>query len=301
MAVLCLVGALLLTFFMSEPSVPAASYGTVTGWGINWSVMGSWCRYVEFVLALLAALAMVLLNKHFTFLGGMTMLFVSLTLLAVPSLSVAVGGMADGMLMALVYLVLTHMLFSLFEQRDFTTRIFTLFVIIAGFSLIESAFVWMLPLFFFGVVQVRSMSIRGILAAVFGILTPYWIVLGSGLVPTDALVWPHVDSAFSGAGAALAVAGGVLAVGMAAIGVNSFTLISYRLQLRTYNGFTLMAILWAVIMIVADSGNASLYIPVLIVNVAMQLAHCLNAKPYRRRYIAVLLIMAALITVYSLV
>ena len=63
MAVLCLVGALLLTFFMSEPSVPAASYGTVTGWGINWSVMGSWCRYVEFVLALLAALAMVLLNK----------------------------------------------------------------------------------------------------------------------------------------------------------------------------------------------------------------------------------------------
>ena len=145
------------------------------------------------------------------------------------------------------------------------------------------------------------MKRRKQIAGGFGILTPYWIVLGSGLVPTDALVWPHVDSAFSGAGAALAVAGGVLAVGMAAIGVNSFTLISYRLQLRTYNGFTLLAILWAVIMIVADSGNASLYIPVLIVNVAMQLAHCLNAKPYRRRYIAVLLIMAALITVYSLV
>lgn len=43
--------------------------------------------------------------------------------------------------------------------------------------------------FFIGFLQMRAINFRGVLAALFGLITPFWIVIGLGLIdPTTALL-----------------------------------------------------------------------------------------------------------------
>lgn len=255
---------------------------------------------VNYALIVFATIIMILLNKSYLFLGGLTMLFASLYILlecAVPDLSATWN---SGSAVAVVTLICMFILFSCYENRASVNRIFLIFTLLSAFSFFQVAFVYLLVLFFVGVVQIRAFSLRTFLAMIFGIVTPYWLAIGFGMwnplnfvfpVPVPIYMLDVIPFYF--------VSAAVIAfIGIVAVVANFLTLMKYRLQIRVYNGFALIMLLLSMALMIVDAGNALAYFALLNVGVAMQVAHVFFASTFKRRYIFIVLIFLLMVANY---
>ena len=214
-------------------------------------------------------------NKVFTFVRSMTHLCVSaffLLQLANPSGLVSFHA---GTLMCLVMaLTLTPAL-------------------VATGCMFHYGFLILIPVFLLGFLNLGVLNLKGVLAMFFGLVTPFWIILGLGIVsPTEALApqwmalqWPAVNPLII-----LAAATAVLGIVLAAL--NLHTIMNYRMQTRVYNAFFIITLVLAVIGMCLDHQDLNVYLPLLNLMVAVQVAlvHSLRSSPYR--YIFLLLFIA---------
>ena len=148
------------------------------------------------------------------------------------------------------------------------------------------------------------LNLKGVLAMFFGLITPFWIVLGMGIAaPADFnmpqlcgiwdMVAPSAVTPLLVLVAVIAVMGIVLAV------MNLMTIMNYRMQTRVYNAFFVFMLVMAVIALCVDFGDATVYLPLLSLMVAVQIAHAhtLRATPFR--YVFILLLIVGSITFYT--
>ena len=77
------------------------------------------------------------------------------------------------------------------------------------------------------------------------------------------------------------------------IGVNVLRIISYKMQVRAYNGFFLILSLFTMVMMVLHYDNMLTYLPILNMCLAVQIAHTFTINNYLRRYIPYLLFAVA--------
>ena len=280
----------------------AAGDGILPMEGFRAFLQGTAGTVLNFILFVLTTVIMITVNRRFSYLGSLTTLDAALFSIfqgAVPALAMP---WSDGSLVALITWLCTGSLFHIYDKRQATPQIFLIFAALSAMSMFQSAFVFLLPLFFIGIIQMRIAGLKGILAMIFGIATPYWIALGMGIVSPESLHFPEMVSVFELESIPfhLYFGFGVAALGVIAVTANTLTLIKYRLQLRVYNGFTLFTILFCIIMLVADSGNALAYLPLLNIVVGTQTAHWFVAKNYKRKYIALTFIILLACSAFGL-
>ena len=121
-------------------------------------------------------------NKVFTFVRSVTHLFVSAFFwlqIANPSALVALH---VGTLMCLMTAGLLLPLFASFQDRHAGRSIFLAFALAATGSMFHYGFLVLLPAFLLGFLNMGVMNLKGVLAMLFGLVTPFWIILGLGLV-----------------------------------------------------------------------------------------------------------------------
>ena len=76
--------------------------------------------------------------------------------------------------------------------------------------------------------------------------------------------------------------------------VNMITFLNYRLQVRVYNSFFMIMTVIAIIAMAADYRNLLLYVPVLNLCVAIQIAHTFTIQvAHVRRYLILVILAAA--------
>ena len=148
----------------------------------------------------------------------------------------------------------------------------------------------------------RAMGLKGVLAMLFGLVTPFWIAMGLGIASPADFALPHYEgfwqmpqeawaSHLTILVAVTAVLGAVLAV------MNLYTIMNYRPQTRVYNIFFIIVLVLAIIAICFDFKKLVVYLPLLNLTVAVQVAHVhtlRTAAPYR--YLFILLFTAACLT-----
>lgn len=251
------------------------------------------------LLCLMAAGGIMLaLNKVYGYIRSMTHLYVSAFLLlqlANPSGLVALGA---GTLVCLVTALLAMPLFASFQDRHSQRHIFLVFAVVAAGSMFHYGALVLLPAFLLGFLNMGVFNLKGLLAMLFGLITPFWIVLGLGIVaPTDFNA-PHFNGIWNLAAlpqfthelvlaALTAVVGVVLAV------MNLMTIMNYRMQTRVYNVFFVFVLVLAVIALCIDYSDIAVYLPLLSLMVAVQVAQAHNLRStHSRRYISMLLFIA---------
>ena len=248
------------------------------------------------LLCLLATGAIVLaLNKIYTFVRSMTHLIVSaffLLQLANPAGLVALNA---GTLLCLVTAVTLMPLFASFQDSHAQRSIFLIFAMVATGTMFHYGFLMLIPAYLLGFANMRALGLKGVLAMLFGLVTPFWIALGLGLVnPTDAALpqWPLMDRPQLNLQVILAVVTAVLGIVLAVL--NLFTIMNYRMQTRVYKIFLIILLVMTILAACLDYRDMAVFLPLLNLMVAIQVAHGHTLRTaFHLRYVLMLLFTVA--------
>ena len=241
---------------------------------------------VNSILILSGGILLLRINNLFSLIQKHTLLpFLFFLLLEVcsPSLSL----LCNGNIMAVV---LTTILFSFFSayQQERAQPAFLMMGIISLCTLFCPEFAYYIPLFIIGFAQIRYFTLKSLLGAFIGFATPFWILIGIGIMPfsglsalipdftfhipetlpfNDPQFWTIVLTALLG-----------LFSGTATL----YTTFNEKRQTRAYNGFINLLSVYSAILLIIDYRNYTLYLPVLNMAVAMQAAFFFtnNTKKY---------------------
>ena len=129
----------------------------------------------------------------------------------------------------------------------------------------------------------------------FGLVTPFWITLGMGIASPADLVLPQINGIWNVVAQTrldlLLVSTVLIAVaGIVMAGMNLMTIMNYRMQTRVYNAFFVFVLLMAVVAICIDFSNVAVYLPLLGLMTAVQMAHAHTLSHVPFRYLLILLL-----------
>lgn len=256
------------------------------------------------IIAILGICALMIeLNKIFSFIRQVTLLYGSMFLMLQVSDPYVTTTLFDGTLLALFVVATTYIIFNSFQSSTSKRSIYITFTILSAACTFQYAFLYLIPVYFIGFLQMRAMSLKGTIAMILGLITPFWILLGFGIVtfsdfmpPHLANVWDHLDLTQSGMLISSAAITGLLTLIL--LVVNAFHILSYRTQIRAYNGFFTILSVFTILAMMIDYNNILIYLPMLNICLAIQIAHFFTINTYRRRYLIIFLFIIACTAIY---
>ena len=244
---------------------------------------------------------MLALNKVFNYVRAVTHLFVSAFFLLQITHPASLVTFNAGTLLSLLMALSAMPLFAAFQDKHSQRRVFLLFALAAAGAMFNYGFLVLIPAFLLGFLNMGVLNLKGILAMLFGLVTPFWIVLGLGIVSPLDFTAPQFQGIWHQPGNAAAMLLLVLAVLISLLGivlavVNLFTIMNYRVQTRVYNAFFVFVLLSIIVAIGIDYRDVAFFLPLLNLMVAVQIAHAHTLHPHNSyRYILILLLIVGCI------
>lgn len=285
---------------------PATSEGT----GIFFSLRGTLIEAgpVSALINVAGILAtggiMLALNKVFSYVRSVTHLFVSAFFLLQVAHPSGLVSFNTGTLLCLVTALAIMPLFSSYQDRHSQRSIFLIFALIATGSMFHYGFLVLIPAFLLGFMNMGVFNLKGLLAMFFGLVTPFWIVLGLGIATPADFVMPQVDGVWDLAGKSrmtLVLASLTALLGIVLAVMNLMTIMNYRMQTRVYNAFFVFVLAALLIALCLDFGNVAIYLPLLGLMVAVQIAHVHTLRATMQyRYVFILLFIAGCIGFFAI-
>ena len=248
-------------------------------------------------------LTMLLLNKVYNVLRSMSSLYIALFAamqLATPALFTQ---FYTGSALAIVVPVCIFFLFSCYREPASTRHIFVIFLLLSFFTATQYCYAGYMIVFLAGLGQMRIFNARSLVAAALGIITPWWIMFGFGIVSPDSVRMPSFVSIFSEIDYEetfmLLVTLGVTAFIMVLCFVLNFLkTIAYNARARAVNGvFTVLALV-TMAMMCADYRNIIAYVPMLNFCAAMEATHYFSTHRAEKSFIAILIILAVYAAIF---
>lgn len=255
---------------------------------------------VTFAMAAL----MIALNRTFNLLKTMTLLDSSLFLVMSMSTPWLLVQFHTGTVLTLTLLLCLFLLYSTYANPDGLKRVFLIFAILSAMSMTQYCYVVYMPVFIIGCAQMRIFGARTVSAIVLGIVTPWWIVLGSGLASVHDIHMPQMAALFNSfdivenLGLVMAV---LLSTALLLIGwtLHFPRMIAYNAHMRAYNGTLSVLALVTLIAICADFANISAYAPTLFMCSAFYISRMFASKQAPNSYMAILFIVFLYAMLYT--
>ena len=285
-AVVGIVAAYAMLLFFGTPSVPPVE--GLFGGGLDHllpSGILSWA--VNMVVVFVAAVMLNWLNKTYVFIREHTMMFVTVFLCATLSNPVVSTSLGTPTLLALALVVCTYVMFGTFQQHDSQSVAFLITMILTVCAMQSFVFALYIPVFIVGFFQMRIFTLRTLLAVLVGIVVPVWTATRlPALLGGIATLRGGVDAGLLPQPMFMVAVGTIFGLS------NALTLISYRQQLRAYNGFVNVMAVATVLFMVADVSHAEAYAVVANMLAAVQVAHFFTIRKMPKLYIVFFALMA---------
>jgi len=264
-----------------------------------WIASGSTSLWMS-VIANLAITGMLLyINHSYNLLRSLSMLFVVLF----ASMTAAIPGLSaqfhSGTLLALVLTCCISLMFGCYGRPRRRREVFMVFFLLSGGAAVQYAFVVYIPVMLLCCIQMRVMSARTAAAAVLGMVTPWWLLIGLGLIAPGDIHAPHITNLLSiidfSDSIHLAVTALLTAcVFTAAVVLDLFRTMAYNARSRSYNGTVVLTGFVTIIAMAADYNNAAAYMPVLNMCAALQAAQFFIIHRSAKSWIGI----SCLLTIY---
>ncbi len=241
---------------------------------------------INALLMVAGGILLLRLNNLFSIIPKRTMLpliFFLLLELASPQLSL----LCNGNLIAIAMILLLFPFFFSFQQFQAQSA-FLIMGSVATCTLFCPPIIYYIPLLLVGFLQLRYFNLKSVLGALVGLLTPFWILIGFGLLSFGDLASlipsfsfqipqsiPYTTPQFWTI---------VLTVILGAFsGITTiYSTFSEKRQIRSYNGFITLLSVYSAILLMLDYTNYAIYLPLLHVAVAFQASFFFtnNTKKY---------------------
>lgn len=259
---------------------------------------------MSFVAAILSmagtATIMLLLNKVHNVMRAMTSLYIaffSVMELATPALT---SQFYSGSVLAVAVPMCMLMLFNCYKRPEATRTIFLIFFILSALAATQTCYAVYIIMMLIGCGQMGIFKRRTLSAALMGLLTPWIIMLGFGIVDFEQIRIPRIISVFSAEDynntiLAIATMGLTALLMLVCYTLNVIRTIAYNAAARAVNGVFTFTSLFTIIAMAADFNNAAVYVPLLNFCAAMEATHYFSTHRADRSYIAIF----SLIAVYT--
>lgn len=299
-----LVGAWL-SFSHADMLAIAGDKGFALPSAIEWFGNRTTSFWVNLGANMLIVGLMIWINRSYNFMKAMTLIYVSffaLMQLATPDL---LDEFYSGTVLCAILLFCTSLLFNCFGQRtpDSMRKIFMIFFMLSAGTATQYVYAGYILVFLIGCIQMRIFSLRTLLAAGIGIVTPWILMIGSGIVQPSQLHMPTFVSLFSDIDmrdtmtllltvlltALLMLSGMVLTF---------FKVLTYTARRRSFNGLITVLSVFTLVAMMVDYTNMVTYIPTLNVCAAFAVSHFFAINNTEKSYIAILSIYVIYIALY---
>lgn len=249
-----------------------------TGWIINTGLL------------LGCAVAWIFLNKEFTLVKGIDQLTIVAFLMFVGSNPVCTDSLTTGSILLSVTVLCLSILFGSANRRNSTHQIFVIYTFLSIGSMFQYAFVPMMLVFLAGGIIMKTMRTKEVLAMILGIIAPYWIALGLGLVPLNAFRLPtftYLFTDFTPSVRTITLLSDIALSGLLAILLclsNTMVIFAGNKQTRARNNVVTLIIFSTLAFVVFDFGNMNAYLPTFYFALAVQVGNLFayHNLPWRR-------------------
>lgn len=279
-----------------------------TGRGLVASVPSVlWSSYTLPTALLFIGVAMGLMtfiNNTFNLLRSTSILYLGVFCILEAASPIISTQPCSGMFVAIVVLLSMALLYSVYQEpKRCTKRVFLTFFLLSLGSMAQYAFVAYLPVFLAGCAQMRCFNFRSFLAALIGVITPWWILWGFGLIDASSVSLPTYTSIFkqldvSGLAQLAVVIAVTVIAGFTFTLINVVKIYSYNARSRSFTGLLVTVTIATLLIAMVDFANITAYLMTLNCCVAFQIALWFRINAENRGYIAVVSTIAVYFILY---
>lgn len=194
LAALLYVGMSWCSYTFMPPDSVGSDMGLCLPSPSQWPLPPLMGKVFELLLTGLCVLLAVSLNARFTLIPGTGVLYATVFLIvagAIPKLNSGPG--TPGLLLCTV-LICTHLLFSLYGRRNASRGLCVIFSLLSWGSMIQYSFALLMPIFVLGAIFIGVLRLKEFISVILGIITPYWIIFGLGIVQPEQFHIPALTN-----------------------------------------------------------------------------------------------------------
>lgn len=234
-----------------------------------------------------------LLNRHYNFIRSTEPVLPALFLVLAASNPWNDNYLSAATLICAVNLLCISVLFSAYKARNATQELFVIGTLLSVGSMCQYAFLPFIPAYIIAAIVMKSFRIKEFFAICMGIIAPYWVGLGLGLISLEQFQLPEITNLFTGFTETDELFLLILSIVFAMfIGVvlglnNSMKLYAGNSRINAMNMTISIVGLTAGICILIDFNNMISYVTTLYFSVALQVANLCALWKLRKEWIVV--------------
>lgn len=273
-AAMCMAGYMTLP----DAQVYAGDFGLVFPSPDQWDIPGSWGEIINVAILGLCAPTVFLINKHFSLLRSSlpfwALFFLPLTCSMLP----VSGKLTSAVILLPVTLMMFVAIFNSYRIRNATKNSFFIATCISAGAMIQYAFLPYIVAIALSMLTMKALRIKELLAMVFGIISPWWMLMGLGVIGYRDFTLPSPQNIFTST-VDPSVFPLLLGTGIAAVVAlllslyNGIRLYAGNTKIRSYNNVVNVFGFISLIAIMFDIDNICAYLGVLNLWIGLQFAN----------------------------
>lgn len=253
------------------------------------AVAANWLIYV------VTAIFLVFLNKQFNFVPGTGHVLPAAFLMLCACCPWLLCSITAATLIALVNVVSLQLLFSATGSRNAAAPMFLVASFLSFGSMVQYAFLLLAPVYLAACATLKILRWRSLTAFLMGLVAPYWIMIGLGVVSPWQLHWPELTSFFtalSGTYDALLLPLSAALVALLFIVLwanNNVRLHAANSRNRAFNRAIVTLGVGAMLLMLLDNSNMPIYLSTLALAAAVQTGITFAAQTVKHASIPLLI------------
>ncbi len=191
LATLIFIAMAAATWIYYAPSAPGGSLGLCLPAPWLWPLEPLTSEIAACALIFFTALLAGVFNRTFSIVPGTSIAYAAIFLVACGAQPVVTARLTAAPMLALAALIGVWLLCNSVGKRA-PTECFLLAAMLSAGSMIQYAFALLLPVFLLCAIVGKVMKFKEFIAFLLGIIAPYWIAIGFGLVSLDSFRLPEL-------------------------------------------------------------------------------------------------------------
>jgi hypothetical protein len=256
-----------------------------------WNIPPVWSWAANTLLLGLIAAGAFLLNRHHNFIRSTEPVLPAMFLVLAASTPWTDTYLSTSTILCAVNLVAISILFPAFKSRNATQEMFVIATLLSLGSMIQYAFLPFIVAYVIGAILMKAFRIKEMLATLMGLVAPYWVGVGLGLIPPDWFRMPDITNLFSGFAQAQDLFVLMLSAGLAIfagiiLGLNnSIKLYAGNSRINALNMTITLVGMVSIICVIVDFTNMMAYLATLYFTLAVQIGNLCALWTFRREWL----------------
>lgn len=275
-------------FFLGNPQHLQGELGICMPSPNLWKLpaVGSWILNLSSIILL--GLFLHLFNKTYNFVNSSDTVLSAAFIFLCGSNPWINAMLTSSVIMMAANLICLQFIFGCYRSQKGMQPLFIVGSVLSLCSMFQYAFVFLIPAYFIIALVIKCLHFKSFIAMLMGVVAPYWIGIGLGIIPLDSFSMPTFTNLFVDFGTKQTLLVGLLNCAVTIVLslmlalYNAVKLYAGNTRRRLLNNSVIILGVAATICIICDVDNIPVYMATLYMVLAAQLANLFALHNIRR-------------------